>query len=273
MVSNVPMPTPGKDLVLFAIENCLLSVEAPPKDGLPHFECICPVSRSPSFGILRTALEELFALCFSPAGSSKPLWDVISYMVSNLPMPTPGKDLVLFAIENCLLSVEAPSKDGLPHVAISFQSLKLSGVPDYVLISLNSASTLLCYAYKNDTVFSWNFLLDTCVVSCRKTLQLMPSTLKTFLRKRSHIPGFWEGYFEYLMEHPSSKPFLLFLESIIPNSYQKHKLAFQASQRDSVNRFEVAASMAWFPQDVIDRVNENGTPREQDSSAAGQKKL
>ncbi|KAJ6676966.1 hypothetical protein OIU85_010175 [Salix viminalis] len=32
--------------------------------------CICLVSRSPSFGILRTALEELFALCFSPAGSS-----------------------------------------------------------------------------------------------------------------------------------------------------------------------------------------------------------
>uniref|UniRef100_A0A6N2M215 cDENN domain-containing protein n=1 Tax=Salix viminalis TaxID=40686 RepID=A0A6N2M215_SALVM len=35
---------------------------------------------------------------------SKPLWDVISYMVSNVPLPTPGKDLVLFAIENCMLS-------------------------------------------------------------------------------------------------------------------------------------------------------------------------
>ncbi|KAJ6746354.1 DENN DOMAIN-CONTAINING PROTEIN 3 [Salix koriyanagi] len=74
-------------------------------------------------GILRTAMEELFALCFSLAGSSKPLWDVISYMVSNVPLPTPGKDLVLFAIENCLLSVEAPPKDGLPHVEISFQPL------------------------------------------------------------------------------------------------------------------------------------------------------
>ncbi|KAJ6691453.1 C-MYC PROMOTER BINDING PROTEIN [Salix koriyanagi] len=105
-------------------------------------KCICLVSRSPSFGILRTALEELFALCFSPAGSSKPLWDVILYMVSDVPLPTPGKDLVLFAIENCLLSVEAPPKDGLPHVE----------VPDYILIALNSASTLLCYAYKNDAV-------------------------------------------------------------------------------------------------------------------------
>ncbi|KAJ6411410.1 hypothetical protein OIU84_008055 [Salix udensis] len=38
MVSDVPLPTPGKDLVLFAIENSLLSVEAPPKDGLPHVE-------------------------------------------------------------------------------------------------------------------------------------------------------------------------------------------------------------------------------------------
>ncbi|KAJ6868574.1 hypothetical protein NC651_033602 [Populus alba x Populus x berolinensis] len=86
-------------------------------------KCICLVSRSPSFGVLRTALEELFALCFSPAGSSKPLWDVISHMVSNVPLPTPGKDRVLFAIENCLLSVEAPPKDGLPHVEISFQPL------------------------------------------------------------------------------------------------------------------------------------------------------
>ncbi|KAF9671422.1 hypothetical protein SADUNF_Sadunf12G0046000 [Salix dunnii] len=86
-------------------------------------KCICLVSRSPSFGVLRNALEELFKLCFSPAGSSKPLWDVISHMISNVPLPTPGKDRVLFSIENCLLSVEAPPKDGLPHVDISFQPL------------------------------------------------------------------------------------------------------------------------------------------------------
>eukprot|EP00258_Populus_trichocarpa_P022182 XP_024438201.1 DENN domain and WD repeat-containing protein SCD1 isoform X3 [Populus trichocarpa] len=44
-------------------------------------------------------------------------------MISNVPLPTPGKDRVLFAIENCLLSLEAPPKDGLPHVDISFQPL------------------------------------------------------------------------------------------------------------------------------------------------------
>lgn len=49
---------------------------------------------------------------------SKPLWDVIAYMVSNVPLPTPGKDRVLFAIENCLLSVEAPPKEGLPHADV-----------------------------------------------------------------------------------------------------------------------------------------------------------
>ena len=86
-------------------------------------KCICLVSRLPSFCMLRNALEELFALCFSPTGSSKPLWDVIEYMVSNVPLPTPGKDRVLFAIENCLLSVEAPPKEGLPHADISFQPL------------------------------------------------------------------------------------------------------------------------------------------------------
>lgn len=32
-------------------------------------KCICLVSRSPSFGILRDALEEIYALCFSPGGS------------------------------------------------------------------------------------------------------------------------------------------------------------------------------------------------------------
>ncbi|KAF4386373.1 hypothetical protein F8388_020000 [Cannabis sativa] len=86
-------------------------------------KCICLVSRSPSFGVLKTALEELFSLCFSPSGSSKPLWEIISHMVSNVPLPTPGKDRVLFSIENCLLSVEAPPKDGLPHADISFQPL------------------------------------------------------------------------------------------------------------------------------------------------------
>lgn len=86
-------------------------------------KCICLVSRSPSFRVLRSTLEELFALCFSPNGSSKPLWDVIASVVSNVPLPTPGKERVLFAIENCLLSVEAPPNDGLPHADISFQPL------------------------------------------------------------------------------------------------------------------------------------------------------
>ncbi|XP_028801117.1 DENN domain and WD repeat-containing protein SCD1-like isoform X1 [Neltuma alba] len=86
-------------------------------------KCICLVSRSPSFHVLRSTLEEVFALCFSPNGSSKPLWDVIAHVVSNVPLPTPGKERVLFAIENCLLSVEAPPNDGLPHADISFQPL------------------------------------------------------------------------------------------------------------------------------------------------------
>ncbi|XVF50627.1 hypothetical protein PTKIN_Ptkin04bG0116900 [Pterospermum kingtungense] len=86
-------------------------------------KCICLVSRSPCFRVLRDALEEIFALCFSPSGSSKPLWVVIAYMVSNVPLSTPGKDRVLFAIDSCLLSVEAPPKDGLPHADISFQPL------------------------------------------------------------------------------------------------------------------------------------------------------
>ncbi|KAK4280838.1 hypothetical protein QN277_012408 [Acacia crassicarpa] len=86
-------------------------------------KCICLVSRFPSFHVLRSTLEELFALCFSPNGSSKPLWDVIAHLVSNVPLPTPGKERVLFAIENCLLSVEAPPSDGLPHADISFQPL------------------------------------------------------------------------------------------------------------------------------------------------------
>lgn len=32
-------------------------------------KCICVVSRSPSFRVLKDALEELFALCFSSTGS------------------------------------------------------------------------------------------------------------------------------------------------------------------------------------------------------------
>ncbi|ONM40616.1 DENN domain and WD repeat-containing protein SCD1, partial [Zea mays] len=86
-------------------------------------KCICLVSHSPSFQVLRDALEEIFVLCFSPSGCSKPLWDIISHMVSHVTLPTPGKNRVLFAIENCLLSAEAPPKEWLPHADISFQPL------------------------------------------------------------------------------------------------------------------------------------------------------
>jgi hypothetical protein len=49
---------------------------------------------------------------------SKPLWDVISHMVSNVPLPTPGKNRVLFAIKNSLLFAEAPPKEWLPHADV-----------------------------------------------------------------------------------------------------------------------------------------------------------
>ncbi|KAF5796685.1 putative cDENN domain, tripartite DENN domain, DENN domain lobe protein [Helianthus annuus] len=53
----------------------------------------------------------------------KPLWDVITYTLSNIPLPAPGKERVLFGIENTLLSVDFPPKDGLPRADISFQPL------------------------------------------------------------------------------------------------------------------------------------------------------
>ncbi|KAK8968559.1 hypothetical protein KSP40_PGU000267 [Platanthera guangdongensis] len=86
-------------------------------------KCICLVSRSPIFQVLQDALEELFILCFSLNSTSMPLWEVIAHMVSNVPLPKPGKERILFAIENRLLSVEAPPKEGLPHADISFQPL------------------------------------------------------------------------------------------------------------------------------------------------------
>ncbi|RAL37856.1 hypothetical protein DM860_000550 [Cuscuta australis] len=86
-------------------------------------KCICLVSRSPSFRILRDVLEEIFTLCFSSSGSSKPLWEVIAHVVSNVPLPDPGRDRVLFSVDSSLLCVEIPPRDGLPHADISFQPL------------------------------------------------------------------------------------------------------------------------------------------------------
>lgn len=51
---------------------------------------------------------------------SKPLWEIISHMVSHVTLPTPGKNRVLFSIENCLLSAEAPPKEWLPHADVQF---------------------------------------------------------------------------------------------------------------------------------------------------------
>lgn len=56
------------------------------------------------------------------------MWDIIAYLVSNVPLPTPGKDRVLFAIENCLLSVEAPPKESLPHADVKVHLLYISEI-------------------------------------------------------------------------------------------------------------------------------------------------
>ncbi|XP_042042708.1 DENN domain and WD repeat-containing protein SCD1-like isoform X1 [Salvia splendens] len=86
-------------------------------------KCICLVSRSPSFRILRETLEEIFLLCFSNSGSSLQLWEIVAFLVSNVPLPTPGKERAFFTIENSLLVIDVPPKDGLPHADISFQPL------------------------------------------------------------------------------------------------------------------------------------------------------
>lgn len=86
-------------------------------------KCICLVSHSPSFHVLREAAEELFRLSFSPSGCSKPIWEIVMHLVLNVPLPSPGKNCILFSIENTLLSVEVPPKDGLPHADIPFHPL------------------------------------------------------------------------------------------------------------------------------------------------------
>lgn len=47
-----------------------------------------------------------------------PLWDIVAFLVINVPLPTPGKNRVLFSIENSLLAIDVPPKDGLPHADV-----------------------------------------------------------------------------------------------------------------------------------------------------------
>lgn len=56
---------------------------------------------------------------------SKPLWETIASLVSNVPLPTPGKERVFFSIENSLLAIEVPPKDGLPHADVCCRLLFL----------------------------------------------------------------------------------------------------------------------------------------------------
>ncbi|XP_024518570.1 DENN domain and WD repeat-containing protein SCD1 isoform X2 [Selaginella moellendorffii] len=86
-------------------------------------KCICLVSHSPCFRLFAEALEELHRLCFSPSGSSKPLWDIVAHMVTSVPLPTPGQSQVLFSLESRLLCIDMPPKGGFPHADMSFQPL------------------------------------------------------------------------------------------------------------------------------------------------------
>ncbi|KAJ8428600.1 hypothetical protein Cgig2_025260 [Carnegiea gigantea] len=81
-------------------------------------KCISLVSRVLSFSVLRDALKEIFDICFFRGSRS-----VVAARVSNVPLPTPGIDRVLFTIDNCLLSAEAPPKDGL--LMLTYEIVKL----------------------------------------------------------------------------------------------------------------------------------------------------
>ncbi|KAF9667641.1 hypothetical protein SADUNF_Sadunf15G0044900 [Salix dunnii] len=243
----------------------------------------------------------------------KPLWDVISYMVSNVPMPTPGKDLVLFAIENCLLSVEALLKDGLPHVE----------VPDYVLIALNSASTLLCYAYKNDTVnipkvhcihFRKNIEMDilerlmehpsskygsTVSTNCDNLKSANYSALVTtqLILVALHVVVFFVHIsfvsrlfiascrlhlLAFIMFHVIVKVGLGLIDTdawhMIETITEKNNIGYKQSWVQSMfsggpSRAKAFGRARKGTSDGTSALNENGTPRQQDSSAAGQKKF
>jgi hypothetical protein len=77
-------------------------------------------------------------LIFVGPDFSKPLWDIISHVVSNVPLPTPGKDRVLFAIDNCLLSAETPPKEWLPHADVwhpfPFPVMFLSNISSTIVV-------------------------------------------------------------------------------------------------------------------------------------------
>ncbi|KAG0581684.1 hypothetical protein KC19_4G271700 [Ceratodon purpureus] len=86
-------------------------------------KCICFLSHSPCFELFRDALEEIYRCCFSAAGSSKPMWDIIAHVVMSVPLPSPGMGQILFSVDCYQLTVEAPPKDGLPHADMSFEPL------------------------------------------------------------------------------------------------------------------------------------------------------
>eukprot|EP00850_Spirogloea_muscicola_P001194 SM000004S15064 [mRNA] locus=s4:1016752:1026454:- [translate_table: standard] len=91
--------------------------------GIYADKCICILSRWPFFQVFRETLEEIHRLCFTAAGSSKPIWDTITHLVDCVPLPHPGRSQVLFTIDNCLLHVQSPAEAGLPYADISFQPL------------------------------------------------------------------------------------------------------------------------------------------------------
>ncbi|KAJ6430502.1 hypothetical protein OIU84_021828 [Salix udensis] len=93
--------------------------------------------------LIRSAIGDHWDFNKFLAFSCKPLWDVILYMVSNVPLPTPGKDMVLFAIEKCVLSVDAPPKDVLPHVEPLVQCLDVDNFLKLLTAVLHERRILL----------------------------------------------------------------------------------------------------------------------------------
>ncbi|GJP36339.1 hypothetical protein CLOM_g20858 [Closterium sp. NIES-68] len=106
--------------------------------GMPtsHYvdKCMCIVSHWPFFDTFTQALEEIHRMCFCTAGCTQPLWDTVQHLVTQVPLPDPGRCTVVFSVEKCLLWSEAPPAFSLPFVQLSFHPLVRSLDMDNIIL-------------------------------------------------------------------------------------------------------------------------------------------
>ncbi|KAK9811344.1 hypothetical protein WJX72_002179 [[Myrmecia] bisecta] len=201
-----------------------LCAQYPALAGARATKCICLVSYWPFFKTYQKILTELHSVCFR-TGSTRPVVDIIQYLLYKVPLPSPGGPQVLLTVENQLMCVERPPPGRAFDAEMSFRPL----------VQCLDVETLMCLfeavlLEKRVLLLASQYSLLTAVAECICQL------LYPLKWQHVYIPVMPYSLVEY-MEAPT--PYLMGLHSAVALDYMPDGVVVVDLDKNAIIRRDV----------------------------------